>query len=286
MKRALLSGAAAYAMTAGSALAADVYVPPVFIPPPPPPMTVQAHVELYKGFATFDGDFVNDDTAFLFGGAGRANVPFNNGWNLQLDAQGSAYVFSQGKDSLFASPEFGGFGHAYYRDPNSHALGFFGGANFYDGPQAYTLGVEGQMYWPQFTLYGQAAVSSIRYGNDSATAFHLRGQGQWFITDDTVLLKDVMWTLVDAEGDTANILTLAGTAMHRFNGGPFSGFLRAEWNHITADPYAANEFSAVIGVRVSADPPGSTEMSHRRTGPAMDVQTLPFVDVGCFIGPC
>jgi len=282
-KKALLIGAAFGALTAGSALAADVpYVPPpqVFTPPPAP-QTVQAHVELYLGFTSFEYAYDEEDsyseTAFLFGGAGRANVPFQNGWNLQIDAQGDALAWSGGK----SDPQFGGYAHLYYRDPASHALGLFGGANYW-GPQVYTVGVEGQMYWPQFTLYGQAALSSVQAFGASATAVQLRGEGQWFFTDNIALLGDLMWTHVSADGDPADILTVAGTLIHRFDG-PISGFVRGRWDHTTAGSFTSDQWSVVGGVRISADQAGSTDKSHRRTGPAMDVLPL---RLGTCLGIC
>jgi hypothetical protein len=279
-RKALLLGAAILALAAAPALAADFTPPPVFIPPPPP--AVQAHVDLYAGFYTTNFDGEEDESGFLFGGAGRANVPLQSGRNLQLDAQGSALVFTEGKFSE-SFPEFGGYAHWYARDPNSHALGLYAGADFFSiGPQIYTFGVEGQMYWPDFTLYGQASVSAVQ-GGDDGWMTQLRAEGQWFLSDDTLVVGDVMWSHLSADGDDANILTLLAQLEHRFNGGPFSGFVRGRFDHQSADFFDVDQFSAVLGVRVQADPPGSTEKSHRRTGPAMDV--LPVYASQC-IGVC
>jgi hypothetical protein len=284
LKRSLLAGLALGVLTGAPAMAADFTPPPVYFPPPPP-QTVQAHVDLYAGFFTINDDGEDQESGFLFGGAGRANVPLASGRNLQLDAQGSALLFTEDEFSE-SFPEFAGYVHWYGRDPNSHALGLFAGANFQTfAPQLYTIGIEGQMYWPDFTLYGQASVSSMQFGPDDGWAAQLRGEGQWFLSDDTLVIGDVAWTTLNSDGDTANILTLLAQLEHRFNGGPFSGFIRGRFDHASADFFEADLFSAVLGVRVQADPPGSTEKSHRRTGPAMDVLPMNLAFGEC-LGPC
>jgi hypothetical protein len=242
-------------------------------------------VDPYAGFWTIS-DEEDQESGFLFGGAGRANVPLASGRNLQLDAQGSAFVIHE-DDFSESFPEFGGYAHWYARDPNSHALGLYAGANFQTfAPQLYTVGVEGQMYWPDFTLYGQASVSSVQFGPDSGWAGQLRGEGQWFLSDDTLVIGDIAWTHFNVDSETANILTVLAQLQHRFNGGPFSGFLRGRFDHLTTDSFDANVFSAVLGVRVQADPPGSTEKSHRRTGPAMDVLPTSLIFGECFFSAC
>jgi hypothetical protein len=272
-KKTLLVGSAASALMAGSAFAADgTYVsPPAFAPPP----SVQAHVELYAGPLSVEE---TDDLSVLFGGAGRANVPLANDGNLQLDAQGSAVIFSEGK----SAPQYAAYAHWYRRDPGSHALGVFGGASAVPQANQTTIGVEGQVYWPQFTLYGQGSVSRMQSFSSDGWAFQLRAEGQWFVSDDTVVLGDLMWTRADLDFANASTWTFAGTLVHRFTGSPFSGFLRARYDTIDTEFTTLDEWSAVAGVRLSADPPGSTDKSHRRNGPAMDV--LPAPTFG-FAGP-
>jgi hypothetical protein len=268
LRKTLLAGVALSAL-GGSALAAGSSTMPVVAPTTPQEQTVQAHVDLYGGL--FSLDLMGNDSGYIVGGAGRANVPLQNDWNLQVDAQGSAFGFTSGKGG-WTNPEFGGYAHFYKRDPNSHALGIFGGAEFYSGPQLYTIGAEGQMYWPQFTLYGQASVSSFNCNGpcySNLTMFQLRGEGQWFVNDNTVLLGDVIWRSFTGD-DNFDMFTVAGTLMHRFNQGPISGFVTARWDGLGSGP-TADQWTGLIGIRVHADPAGSTEKSHRHTGPAMDV---------------
>ena len=168
------TGFLCFGLAAGSASAADAGLyypagPPAIDSPFYAPTVVQSHVDLYGGaaFFNFNGD---TETSSLFGGAGRANAPFQNGWNLQLDAQGNALIFQE--DGPVSFSEFGGYAHLYKRDPNSHAVGVFVGADFPLLTSVYTVGVEGQMYWPQFTLYGQASVASVSSRIFSGHAFN------------------------------------------------------------------------------------------------------------------
>lgn len=259
MRRTLLAGVSVIALT-GAATAADI----TYYPPPSGPVyhaapMVQAHVDLYGGKAWFnyDGD---TESAGVFGGAGRANVPFQNGWNFQMDAQGQALLFHEGKGgATYSTPtEFSGYGHIYRSVPDSHAVGLYGGAAWAYGPQAYTIGAEGQMYWQQFTLYGQASVSAVRFGSETGHAFQLRGQGQWFATDNTAILGDVSWTSLNLYDETASALSLQGTVMHRFENTPFAAFGKVRWTQANWDDYSPSVTTALVGVRIIADQPGST----------------------------
>lgn len=278
------TGFLCFGLAAGSASAADAGLyypagPPAIDSPFYAPTIVQSHVDLYGGAAFFNFNG-NTQTAGLFGGAGRANAPFQNGWNLQLDAQGNTLIFQE--DGPVSFSEFGGYAHLYKRDPNSHAVGVFVGADYPLFTSVYTVGVEGQMYWPQFTLYGQASVASVSLGSSSGHALQLRGEGQWYMTDDTALIGDVIWTGVNLDSVTVNTLTLAGSVMHRFSGTPWAGFVKGRWDQSTSGGDTASTATVLVGVRLQADPPGSTLKSHRRTGPAMDVEPIMFG--GAFIG--
>lgn len=275
----------AFAGFAAPAMAADVGL---YYPPTPPPSgsplyapVVQAHVDLYGGKIFFSEDSGPDGlgSAGNVGGAGRANAPLQNGWNIQLDAQGNAMILHEGGYS-YSYSEFGGYAHLYRRDPDSNAFGVFVGANYPTGVSLYTVGVEGQLYWPQFTLYGQASLSSMTSGPDSGHIAQLRGEGQWFLTDDSALIGDVIWTGINFDSYHTNVLTLAGSYMHRFTGTPWAGFVKGRWDHASTDGYNASAFSVLAGVRLHADPAGSTLKSHRRTGPAMDVEPIVFGGYG------
>jgi hypothetical protein len=269
---------AATMLLAGPAVAGDLYFPPT-VPDGGPfyatQPVVQAHVDLYGGVQWYSGEVSEDEHAGLFGGAGRANLPIQNNWNIQADAQGSTLVYHDG-GGTFSYPEFAGYVHFYKRQPESHALGVFvgGGSIFY--VHTLTFGVEGQMYWPQFTLYGQASVSKLTVSDESAHAVQLRAEGQWYVTDNTMIVGDLIWTHLTEDSDTSNVLSVGVSAMHRFHGGPLAGFIKARWDHLSYESAIGNNFVVLGGVRVHADPPGSTLKSHRRTGPAMDVEQVLF----------
>jgi hypothetical protein len=266
--RKLLATAALGLAAAGPAMATDLT--PIY----QAPSIVQAHVDLYGGFRDFSADF-GDENGWLFGGAGRVNVPLTDGWNIQLDAQGNATTIAESGFSESVS-EYGGFVHIYKRDPQSYALGFFAGADFPTPLSIYQAGVEGQFYWPQFTLYGQASFASLKALDESGTAVQLRAEGQYFIHDNTALIGDIMWTNASAFSGSTDILTLSGSIMHRFDNTPLAGFLEARWDHATGDGDTADISTFLAGVRIFADPPGSTLKSSRRIGPPMDVKPIGF----------
>jgi opacity protein-like surface antigen len=270
----VIAFAAIGAAIAAPAFAADVSYPEASGPVYQAPSIVQAHVDLYGGFRNFDEDIGPFDNEWIFGGAGRINVPLLDGWNIQLDAQGSASTIDESGFSESFS-EYGGFAHIYKRDPQSYALGFFAGADFPTPFSIYQVGVEGQLYWPQFTLYGQASFGSLNVSSESATAIQLRGEGKYFIHDNTALIGDIMWTNVSGDAFSGtSILSLSGSVMHRFDNTPLAGFLKARWDHATGDGDEVNISTFLAGIRIFADPPGSTLKSSGRTGPAMDVDTL------------
>ena len=278
MRQFLLTSASVIALT-GAAFASDLtYSPPsqgsAFYGATP---TVQAHVDLYGGAIFFSGDG-SSETGGVFGGAGRANMPLRDGWNVQIDAQSVALLQHDGSDTVSYPTEFSGYAHVYRLEPGSHALGVFGGASWLLGPQVYTAGVEGQMYWQRFTLYGQASASALKFEDISGSAFQLRGQGQWFATDNTAVFGDVLWTNIDLDG-SATDLALIGTVMHRFDGTPIAAFGKVRWDHMTGDGYSGDATTVLGGLRIIADQPGGTLRSSLQ-GVPMDVEPIQFGFLG------
>lgn len=278
MRRFFLTTASVIALTATAFASELTYSPPdqgsTFYGAAP---TVQAHVDLYGGAVFFSGDG-SSETGGVFGGAGRANMPLRDGWNVQIDAQSVALLQHEGSDTYSYPTEFSGYAHVYRLEPGSHALGVFGGASWLLGPQVYTAGVEGQMYWPRFTLYGQGSASALKVNDISGSAFQLRGQGQWFATDNTAVFGDVIWTTIDLDG-SATDLALIGTAMHRFDGTPIAVFGKVRWDHMTADGSTNNATTVLGGLRIIADQPGGTLRSSLQ-GVPMDVEPIEFGYLG------
>ena len=168
--------------------------------------------------------------------------------------------------------------HNYKLSPGTYALGVFGGASWLNGPQVYTAGVEGQVYWQRFTLYGQASASALKVSDISGSAVQLRGQGQWFMTDNTAILGDVMWTSIDLDG-SATDLALIGTLMHRFDGTPIAGFAKVRWDQMDGSGYSASATTVLAGICIIADPPGSTLRSGLQ-GVPMTVEPIQFGFLG------
>jgi opacity protein-like surface antigen len=276
MRNLLLALASVSTLTTAAAAGDLTYSPPAqgsdFYAPA---SAVQAHVDLYGGASFLSGDG-SDETSNLgvFGGAGRANMPLHDGWNVQIDAQSLA-ILQHEDDQFYSSPtEFSGYAHLYKMEPASHALGVFGGASWLNGPQVYTAGLEGQMYWQRFTLYGQASASALKISDISGSAVQVRGQGQWFLNDNTGIFGDVIWTGIDLD-ESANDLTLVGTLMHRFEGTPIAGFAKVRWDQASGDGDTVTATTVLAGVRIIADPPGGTLRSSLM-GVPMDVEPIQF----------
>jgi hypothetical protein len=134
------------------------------------------------------------------------------------------------------------------------------------------------MYWQRFTAYGQASASALKVNDISGSAIQLRGQGQWFATDNTALFGDVLWTTIDLDG-SATDLALVGTAMHRFDGTPIAVFGKVRWDHITADGDSSDAATVLGGVRIIADQPGGTLRSSLQ-GVPMNVEPIQFGFLG------
>ena len=277
MNKILLAAASVLGMTT-TAVAADLTYsqPPAGSDFYAPGSAVQAHVDLYGGGIFINGDIGSDypDSAGVIGGAGRANMPLRDGWNVQADVQSLAVLINDDGGDYSTPTEFSGYAHLYKMTPGSHALGIYGGASWLLGPQVYTAGLEGQMYWQRFTLYGQASAAALNFADISGSAVQVRGQGQWFLNDNTALLGDVIWTSIDLD-ESATDLTLIGTVMHRFDGTPIAGFAKVRWDHATGGGYSEDATTVLAGVRIIADPPGSTLRSSL-IGVPMNVEPIQF----------
>lgn len=257
-----IAAAAALLGTAQIAYAADLGVQYEDAPLYQAPSIVQAHVDIYGGVLDLSGA---DDLLWIVGGAARVNIPFSGVWNFQADIDASA-AFRYGN----TMSDVGGYAHFYRRDA-SYAFGGFAGYDRLSPPTNRAMaGFEGQAYFGNTTLLGQAAY--VRLGGFESQGVMVRGGVRHFFTPDAMVEGNVVWTSM-LDGLDFDALSVVGTAMYRFDGTPVALFGRLRYDEVSGDA-EGEQASALAGVRFLIDG-GGTLQSHYATGPAMDVIQTP-----------
>ncbi len=248
------------------AVAADIYAPPPISDPvyAPAPLGVVGHLDLGVGYGKWDA---YSDGNGLFEGAGRANIPFHNGWNLQVETGGNAEFFSNG----VSGAGIGAAAHVWNRG-QSGALGAFGGVNF-GSPAGYGVtlgfvGLEGELEVGQNVVFG--AQATYGFGRNSYNYWNLRGWGSYYFTPDTKLRGDVVY---QSEDGGVNAWDLSAELEHRFTGSPLSVFGKAGYTSADMAGYKMTGTRGLVGARVFIDQPGTTLRDHDRQVP-WDVRQL------------
>jgi hypothetical protein len=229
------------------------------------------HIEGYIGGIRFDaGEF--DDDAWIFGGAARANYAFTSHWNIQGDLFGESTRFDD-----FNFDHIGAGAHLFWRDPNSFALGVFGSVtsigSFIDLKE-YLIGPEGQVYFGNLTLYGQAYYGKL----DSSDGFNAdiwgaRGVARYFLHDNFKLEGEVGFRNYSEGGDDLDVWTLAAQADYRFADSPFSVFGRYQFDTFSDGPGAdLDTHKFLVGFRGTFG--AKTLMEEDRYGATMDLPSV------------
>lgn len=161
-------------------------------------LVLAGRLGFYTGYNFYEEDQVDtDDTEVpLLGLIGAVSVPFSNTVSAQFDVS-AELPLGIGSDDDSTTGELMGAVHLSYRDPSSHLIGVFGGAGAAwdngdnDDPAIpfYFIGLEGQYYWDNFTLYGQGGFLD---SDDSETetiedAFFVRLKGSYYFSERTSL---------------------------------------------------------------------------------------------------
>jgi len=125
------------------------------------------------------------------------------------------------------------------------------------------LGVEGQAYFGNFTAEGTVGYVSLNSSYFDANLWNARIGGRYYFTPNTKLGLGVSYFSVDQSGISADAWGIDGSLEHRLSGTPLSGFVKAAY----LDGDGTSQTSALVGLRVSLDAPGSTLQSHDRAVP-------------------
>lgn len=191
-----------------------------------------------------EGGDGGNDTFIEF--AGRANIPLQNGWNVEPDLYFGSYSDSD--------DYWGGVVHLYKRMANS-AAGVFGGARSFSGGDVdvWAVGVEAQTYSVPNSIVGARA----HYADSDSGSDWIQGEFWWdyFITPNTKVTADFdAWIYTDDGVGGEGTLKLT----RRFEGTKVSGFIAA--NAGSDDGFEWYEGSA--GLTWNFDPPGTTQYQH------------------------
>jgi hypothetical protein len=288
MKKLALSIATALAMT-GSAVAADMA--PVFKAAPEAAPDVSGYLSVYTGGTRWDsGFFETKDTAFVFGGEGRLNYWWSRGLSMQLDVETEATTSINLSGSNNWDGRVHGLigGHWTWRDPNSHAVGFFGAltsANNLDisGQMVHgIIGLEAQKYLGNLTLYGQGGWAGRISGSDffePDSMWFVRFVGRYFITPNDKIQGEIGY----AEGDTFNtpgekssILNWGASYQHRFSSTPFAiSFEYAGFQHEAKNCTSFRTREDIFTVKLSMFFNERTLLFNDRNGATLDQPKFP-----------
>jgi len=135
------------------------------------------HVFLSEGTPV---TFVDDDSYLALGGDFRLNIPAGGATSFQLDLMSETGFVDNSNDNYTGSV-LGGV-HFSWRDPSEYLLGgFIGAGNGFnaddDTVTAWLLGVEGQYYLVDWTLYGQLGFMD---GNEVGPGANEAFRDAWF----------------------------------------------------------------------------------------------------------
>jgi hypothetical protein len=168
----------------------------------------QTYIEVAGGIWNIGGSSFG-----AIGSSGSVNIPIAAGWNFQPELS----VLSVFSSSVGTNVT--GVIHAFYRDPQSHALGVYGGG-FGGGAAggAFVVGLDGLLYMPRTTLYAQAAYFG---GGAVGQGGQLVGTARYFPTDNTRLQGSVGYAASNAG---ISVFGLSASAEMRFDRTPFSAF--------------------------------------------------------------
>ncbi|MEJ0013679.1 MAG: hypothetical protein WDM94_13895 [Bauldia sp.] len=212
-----------------------------------------------------------------FAGDAAVNIPISERFNLEFEAWGDTQY---GQYYYFGHAAAGTFVHAYARS-EAGSFGAFGGyTNLefggYEHGDMFTGGVEGQGYFGNLTLYGQVAgLTSKGRENDILLTFNgwlARGTARYFATPDTRLQFDAQWMSLSLPTGHGDVLSLVGTAEHRFAATPFSAFVSGRWDRVSHDPFNFSAAQVTFGARFYF---GGNAFENDRSGATMDTLPMP-----------
>ncbi len=184
----------------------------------------------------------------LFSTAGRANLPVNANWNLELEANAKAYIVG-GISALPISVD--GYLHAWTAMDHL-AWGVFGGATHLLGMQATSFGGEFKHFMRNLSVGGAVAMTTIA----GQTGWSANASANAYLTsNDRVGIKGAWMSI-----GSGSIWEVSVDAEHRF-AQPASLFVQAATQG-TSSGSTPNIYYVLGGLRIYMDGAGSTQQTH------------------------
>ena len=266
----LLRAAVAAMLTsvAGTAFAADA-VRPIIVPPAPLPVVTgpaaAGDVSLGGGALWING--IPSTSGISFGqavGSGRASLPLGPAWNLEVEANGRDFFESLGGVSVGAPIQADGYVHLWDRKPTS-AWGIFGGVSPIE-VSFVSLGGEFKHYAPHGSLGAAAAVVVVPnsiIGN--STGWALDASANHYLNPDLRfgIQGAVLGGFDFGVGSNGAVWSATADLEKRSANLPLSLWGSAGWQN----SLEGNGWSAMGGLRIFLDKPGSTLQSHEQDVP-------------------
>jgi hypothetical protein len=221
---------------------------------------------------------------------GLVDIPFSQTTSLQLDLGGEA-TFSQGSDSTSANDNYAGNltlgAHLNYRQVDRYLFGVFGGggSSFHKdtgttGQPApfWFVGLEGQAYFGNSTLYGQAGYLDSNQPEPETleTAWFVRAVDRHFFNaGQTKAEGELSYGQQDEGSDSVNIFGWGLELEHQCwsfgNDGFLAGYVRYEGRHFNETTQSDNYTEHTLMVGLKADMNQMNLLSRDRTGATLDL---------------
>jgi hypothetical protein len=246
-------------------------------------------------------DDPDDSSHVTFGGDAHVNIPLGDRISTQFDIQTELHN-DFGEEASQGVVMLGG--HLSYRDPNQFLIGVFAGggrpfadtlANDSPGTYSgvgYVAGAEGQIYFGNLTLYGQAGFGDFKVDDDGGpegfvNGWFARAVGRYFFHDDFYVEGEYAYgytncfidgTCAPSE-DAGRFHNWGAKAVFRVHqGSPIYMTLAYQGGNYfaTEDPDTGIEHSFRVGFRVLLGGNGApTLLANDRYGATLDTPMLP-----------
>jgi hypothetical protein len=187
----------------------------------------------------FDTD-IGDGEVDGWGLNAAAAFPVGGNLGMQLDATyDRAEVADEDEDTLAGTAHL-------FRRTDASLIGGYIGLGEVDNDAFYGAGVEGELYYTNWTIGGRAGWSSA--DDTDADGYDVQGRGRYFYGDNTFVQAGVAFNRVELDqGDDADAWTVGVSGEHQFATTPFSAFAGLSYS----DADVVETTAVTVGVRMN-----------------------------------